>query len=93
MIQFPSQVSYRRESLRDMCKEAGVWRSGNKRQLAAVLLSWRNRCRRDGQKFFAELQALGKAQPKHQLKLFQGQRRESPKVQETKADKSRLYTA
>ena len=55
--------SFRRESLRDMCKEAGVWRSGNKRQLAAVLLTWRNRCRRDGQNFFGELQTFCKTQP------------------------------
>jgi hypothetical protein len=24
-------ISYRRESLRDMCRKAGIWRSGNKR--------------------------------------------------------------
>jgi hypothetical protein len=47
--------AYRRESLRDMCKEAGVWQSGNKRQLAAGLLTWRNRCRSQGQKFLAEM--------------------------------------
>ena len=28
-------ISYRRESLRDMCREAGIWRSGNKRALGA----------------------------------------------------------
>jgi hypothetical protein len=28
-------ISYRRESLRDMCREAGIWRSGNKRALSA----------------------------------------------------------
>ncbi len=31
----------RRESLRDMCREAGIWRSGNKRALAAGLINWR----------------------------------------------------
>jgi predicted RNA-binding Zn-ribbon protein involved in translation (DUF1610 family) len=28
--------SYQRESLRDMCGEAGIWRSGNKRALSAA---------------------------------------------------------
>jgi hypothetical protein len=36
---------YKRESLRDMCREAGIWRSGNKRALSAGLLNWRDRCR------------------------------------------------
>src|ERR1700731_3311597 len=35
--------SYRRESLRDMCREAGIWRSGNKRALSAGPLNWRDR--------------------------------------------------
>jgi hypothetical protein len=30
-------ISYERESLRDMCREAGIWRSGNKRALSAGL--------------------------------------------------------
>src|SRR4029077_2542528 len=30
--------SYKRESLRDMCREAGIWRSGNKRALSAGVL-------------------------------------------------------
>jgi hypothetical protein len=62
----PLSNSYRRDSLRDMCKEAGIWRSGNKRQLAAGLLTWRNRCRLNGQKFLAEMQAHAAARP-HQL--------------------------
>jgi hypothetical protein len=28
--------SYLREAFRDMCREAGIWRSGNKRALAAA---------------------------------------------------------
>ena len=44
-------ISYRRETLRDMCREAGIWRSGNKRALSAGLLNWRNRCRAQGQAF------------------------------------------
>ena len=32
-------ISYRRESLRDMCREAGIWQSGNKRALSAGLLN------------------------------------------------------
>jgi hypothetical protein len=55
--------SYRRESLRDMCREAGIWRSGNKRALSAGLLNWRDRCRSRGQKFFAEMQSLAKDRP------------------------------
>jgi hypothetical protein len=30
-------ISYRRELLRDMCREAGIWRSGYKRDLSAEL--------------------------------------------------------
>jgi hypothetical protein len=56
-------ISYRRESLRDMCREAGIWRSGNKRALAAGLLNWRDRCRARGQAFLAEMQSLAKGQP------------------------------
>jgi hypothetical protein len=37
-------ISYKRESLRDMCREAGIWRSGNKRALSAGLLNRRDRC-------------------------------------------------
>jgi hypothetical protein len=44
--------SYQRESLRDMCREAGSWRSGNKRALATGLLNWRDQCRARGQAFF-----------------------------------------
>jgi hypothetical protein len=57
----PLMEAYGREALRDMCKEAGIWRSGNKRALAAGLLNWRDRCRLNGQKFFAEMQSLSKA--------------------------------
>jgi hypothetical protein len=49
-----------------MCKEAGIWRSGNKRQLAVGLLNWRDQCRYKGQKFFAAMRAAGTSQP-HQL--------------------------
>ena len=55
--------SYRRESLRDMCREAGIWRSGNKRALSAGLLNWRDRCRVRGQAFLAEMQSLAKDRP------------------------------
>ena len=55
--------SYRRESLRDMCWEAGIWHSGNKRALAAGLLNWRDRCRARGQAFLAEMQSLSKGRP------------------------------
>jgi len=42
--------------------------SGNKRQLAAGLLTWRNRCRLNGQKFLAEMHAAITARPR-QLEL------------------------
>ena len=64
----PLAQAYRRDSLRDMCKEAGIWRSGNKRQLGAGLLTWRNRCRLNGQKFLAEMHAAITARPR-QLEL------------------------
>src|ERR1700730_1051860 len=51
-------ISYKRESLRDMCREAGIWRSGNKRALSAGLLNWRDRCRARGQAFLAEMRSL-----------------------------------
>ena len=53
-------ISYKRESLRDMCREAGIWRSGNKRALSAGLLNWRDRCRARGQAFLAEMRSLAK---------------------------------
>jgi hypothetical protein len=55
---------YRRESLRDMCKEAGIWRSGNKRALSAALLNWRDRCRARGKAFLAEMQSQSKDRPR-----------------------------
>jgi hypothetical protein len=54
---------YKSESLRDMCREAGIWRSGNKRALSAGLLNWRDRCRARGQACLAEIRALAKDQP------------------------------
>jgi hypothetical protein len=56
-------ISYKRESLRDMCREAGIWRSGNKRALSAGLLNWRDRCRARGQAFLAEMRSLAKDRP------------------------------
>jgi len=46
--------TFKRERLRWMCEQANLWKSGNKVQLASVLLSWRNKCRLSGQKFLAE---------------------------------------
>ena len=46
--------SFKRERLKWMCEQANLWKSGNKIQLACVLLSWRNKCRLEGQKFLAE---------------------------------------
>ena len=56
-------ASMRRESLRDMCREAGIWRSGNKRALAAGLLNWRDRCRARGKAFLIEMHSLSKSRP------------------------------
>jgi hypothetical protein len=53
----------RRESLRDMCREAGIWRSGNKRALAAGLINWRDRCRARGKAFLTEMQSVSKSKP------------------------------
>jgi hypothetical protein len=55
--------SYLREALRDMCREAGTWRSGNKRALAVGLLNWRDRCRARGQSFLSEMRSLAKERP------------------------------
>ena len=63
--------SYKRESLRDMCREAGIWRSGNKRALSAGLLNWRDRCRARGQAFLAEMRSLVKARPQQLSLRFQ----------------------
>ena len=56
-------ASMRREALRDMCREAGIWRSGNKRALAAGLINWRDRCRARGKAFFTEMQSVSKSRP------------------------------
>jgi hypothetical protein len=56
-------ISYKRESLRDMCREAGIWRSGNKRALSAGLLSWRDRSCARGQAFLAEMRSPAKDRP------------------------------
>jgi hypothetical protein len=61
-------ICYKRESLRDVCREAGIWRSGNKRALSAGLLNWRDRCRARGQEFLAEMRSLAKDRPQ-QLSL------------------------
>ena len=60
-------ISYRRESLRDMCRDAGIWRSANKRALSAGLLNWRDRC----QAFLAEMQSLAKHRPQQLTFRFQ----------------------
>jgi hypothetical protein len=64
-------ISYRRESLRDMCREAGIWRLGNKRALSAGLLNRRNRCRARGQAFLAEIQSRAKHRPQQLTFRFQ----------------------
>jgi hypothetical protein len=63
--------SYQRESLHDMCREAGIWRSGNKRALSAGLLNWRDRCRARGQAFLPEMRSLAKGRPQQLIFRFQ----------------------
>jgi hypothetical protein len=63
-------ISYKRESLRDMCREAGIWRSSNKRALSAGLLNWRDRCRARGQAFLAEMRSLAKERPQQRSFRF-----------------------
>ena len=41
-------VSFTGSELKAMCAEMKLWRSGNKRQLAACLLNWRDRSRSQG---------------------------------------------
>jgi hypothetical protein len=43
--------SYQRESLRDMCREAGIWRSGNRRALSAGLLNCAIGAAREAKRF------------------------------------------
>ena len=64
-------ISHKRESLCDMCREAGIWRSGNKRALSAGLLNWRDRCRARGQAFLAEMRSLAKDRPQQLSFRFQ----------------------
>ncbi|MEA3211679.1 MAG: hypothetical protein QOE70_4736 [Chthoniobacter sp.] len=51
-------------ALRQMCKEANLWRSGNKIQLAIGLINWRDRCRREGQKALAAAQQSAASKPR-----------------------------
>ncbi len=44
-------ADYPKEALKWMAKEAGLWRSGNKKQLGVVLLMWREKARVTGRKF------------------------------------------
>src|ERR1700722_15872848 len=64
-------ISCKRESLRDMCREAGIWRSGNKRALSAGPLNWRDRCRARGQAVLAEMRSLAKDRPEQLYFRFQ----------------------
>jgi hypothetical protein len=63
--------SYKLESLRDMCREAGIWRPGNKRALSAGLLNWRDRRRVRGQAFLAEMRSLARDRPQQLSFRFQ----------------------
>jgi len=60
--------AHRAEDIRAMCKEAVIWRSGNKLANAVCLIQWRERCRMEGMRFYREIQALCSSQPQ-QLRL------------------------
>lgn len=51
-------AAFSRSRLRQICESANLWKSGNKTQLAACILMWRNRCRLEGQKFLMECQEV-----------------------------------
>lgn len=57
-------ADWKKEQLKWMAKEAGIWRSGNKRQLAIGLLNWRTRCRAEGQKVLVQLLAASPERPR-----------------------------
>jgi len=57
-------ADYPKEALKWMAKEAGLWRSGNKKQLAVVLLNWRTRVRVEGQKFLDQAFAAAAKTPR-----------------------------
>lgn len=61
--------AYLKCDLKQMCREAGLWRSGNKVQLAATLLSWRNRCRINGAHILERIKREVAGSPR-QLTLF-----------------------
>jgi len=61
---------FKRRDLYEMCKSAKLFRSGNKRLLATVLLNWRNRSRTKGQKVLHQCREEGAKLPKQfSLKL------------------------
>jgi len=61
---------FKRRDLYKMCKRAKIFKSGNKRLLAAGLLNWRNRCRTKGQKVLHQCRKEGVELPKQfSLKL------------------------
>ncbi|HEV2207329.1 MAG TPA: hypothetical protein VG167_01025 [Verrucomicrobiae bacterium] len=62
-------AEFKRSRLRWMCQQANLWKSGNKIQLASVLLSWRNRCRQQGLKFLEEWRAAASKAQQLALKL------------------------
>ncbi len=57
-------ADFPKEPLKWMAKESGQWRSGNKKQLAIVLLNWRERVRADGQKFLDQAFAAADKAPR-----------------------------
>lgn len=60
--------AFQKRELQAMCKQAGLWRSGNKRQLGATLLSWRERCRKEGKKVLDEVLERTRLE-NHQMEL------------------------
>lgn len=54
-------AAFKKDRLHWMCREANLWKSGTKIQMAQVLLSWRNKARLAGQKYLAECDAFTRA--------------------------------
>lgn len=63
----PIVSAFRKEQLKHMARECGLWRSGNKAQLAAVLLSWRARARARGEDLLRQMLSAGRSQPRQML--------------------------
>jgi hypothetical protein len=55
--------AFRKEALKHMAKECGLWRGGNKMQLTEQLINWRQRARANGQRLLEQMIADTNARP------------------------------